>query len=60
LPAILAVIRRIAESAKALSFRTLTRLHLEDTMVERLPQHLQHMVFELRQIVEEQDTIGQR
>ena len=52
---------RWANSATVLRFRTPARLYSCETLLEQLPQNLQHMAAALGQfILEEQAVVGQR
>jgi hypothetical protein len=46
---------------KSLGVRTLWRLYSCETLLERLPQHFEHMAAELGQFIQEEDAVvGQR
>ena len=57
LPASLMVIIRLANSANEWRLRTCGRLYLCDTILQRLPQDLEHMACALRPLVEAQDAV---
>jgi hypothetical protein len=52
-----ALLTRTANSAKALRSRTRGRLHLYNMLLERLPQNFEHVAFELRELIEEEDAM---
>jgi hypothetical protein len=60
LPASLTVVTRRANSAKVWRSRMLARLSLYDTLLERLPLHLQDVAAELGQLIQEEHTIEAR
>jgi hypothetical protein len=56
----MAVYRRLAsaaKAAKAVKSRTCGRLYVDDTLLERLAQALEHMAPELRQLVHKEHTV---
>jgi hypothetical protein len=48
---------RAANAAKALRSGTCVRLYLENTLLERLAQDLQHVTAELRELIQTQNTM---
>jgi hypothetical protein len=54
------VMTRVAKAAKALRFRTYARLYLEDTIVERLAQHFEHVAAELRPRIQAEHAVGRQ
>src|SRR5262247_3785647 len=57
LPESLRVMTCAAKIARTLRFVMLSRLYVEDTLLERLPQDLQHMPAKLRQLIQEEHAI---
>jgi Tfp pilus assembly protein PilV len=57
LPVSLTAIIRRAEPAKVWRFRTCGRLYSCDAILEGLPQDLQHMAPELRQLIQKQNPV---
>ena len=56
-PKSLTAIIRLADSAKARRFKTPARLYSYETVLERLPQHLQDMASELGQFIQEKHAV---
>jgi hypothetical protein len=51
------LVSRAAKVAKTLKSRTPARLYVDDTLLERLAQHLQDVAAELRQFIQKENTI---
>jgi hypothetical protein len=56
-PASLMAIIRLANSAKVWRLRTCGRLSVENTLLERLAQDLEHMTAKLGQFIQEEDAV---
>jgi hypothetical protein len=56
-PKQLALSSRSAKSIISLKLRTLWRLYSYDTLLERLPQDLEHMACTLRELIEAEDAM---
>jgi hypothetical protein len=53
----LAISSRLAMPTKSFGFTTCGRLSVENTLLERLPQHLQHVAFELGHLIEGEEAV---
>ena len=51
------VVRRAAKVAKTLQSRPTATLYFSDTLLQRLPQDLQHMAVELGEVIEEEHAM---
>jgi hypothetical protein len=56
-PERLAISSRLAKLIKSQRFMTLWRLYVYETLLERLPQHFEHIASELDEFIEVENTV---